>query len=208
MDLKSRGWLHFAGGVVLAGVLGFGIGGFGFAQWFQSRSPDNVGNWLQAGQWRTAATIGAENADPITRALIAKFGLLAMSSDETMYFFAAFDDSGGRMRGDCNYQITGTDPDTRWWSITLYGNDGFLVENGDDAFSMDHTRVTRAEDGSFNIRISPENSMSENNWISDAGAGRFSLTLRLYNPARDVIEDPTGATLPIIKKLSCEGESA
>jgi hypothetical protein len=35
------------------------------------------------------------------------------------------------------------------------------------------------------------------------GKGRFSLTLRLYNPGPGIVLDPAHAALPTLKRVSC-----
>ena len=40
------------------------------------------------------------------------------------------------------------------------------------------------------------------NWIPLA-PGRFSLSLRLYNPGPRVVFDPAHVVLPTLKKVSC-----
>ena len=208
MSNASLTRLHPLAGILMAGILGAIIGGAGFLHWFKTRDPDNMSNWIEAGQWETASSIGAASADPITRALVARFGLLAMSSDETMYFFTANDSTGDRLIDSCSYEIVGTDPATRWWSVTLYDKDSFLVDNGQNAFSMDKTRLTRTDGQNFRIAISNDNDGAFENWISNSGAGEFMLTLRLYNPDEAVIANPSGTVLPTVSRISCKGDQA
>jgi hypothetical protein len=44
---------------------------------------------------------------------------------------------------------------------------------------------------------------ADGNWIPIA-RGRFNLTIRLYNPAAEVIADPAHVALPTIRKETCE----
>tara|TARA_B100000678_G_scaffold259037_1_gene239035 strand:+ start:853 stop:1473 length:621 start_codon:yes stop_codon:yes gene_type:complete len=194
---------------ILVGALLLGAiaGRFAFGQWLESRNPDNVGDWAHVGVWRTNLQVGSTAADPVTRAFVARFGLLGLAKEETIYFASGFDEEGEEHTRGCTYEFTGKDPGARWWSITLYGDDGFLLDNGDDAYSMDKTRVARADDGTFKITISPTRGDAEN-WISDKGEGGFSLALRMYNPEPGVVADPGSADLPEMRKIGCEGEGA
>jgi hypothetical protein len=158
------------------------------------------------GPWNTNLSTGSAASDPYTRASVAFHGLLALNRSETLYYSATRDSNGNALTGDCRYAITGRDPDTRWWSITAYGPDDFLISNPADGllnldrYSVAKTTAMREPDGSFRAVVGAQ--PQAGNWIY-AGHGKFSLTLRLYNPAAAVAADPTGATLPSIKRLGC-----
>ena len=63
------------------------------------------------------------------------------------------------------------------------------------------TAVTRRPDGTFAVTLSKK--PAEGDWIPVA-AGRFDLTVRLYNPQAAAVADPTHVALPTIKKAACE----
>ena len=108
--------------------------------------------------------------------------------------------AGARLDGGCAYRIAGRDPDTRWWSITAYGADDYLIANPANRYSISKNSVMRDADGGFDAEVSAASRAS--NWIPVARAP-FSLTLRLYNPAPRVAADPVHAVLPKIEKVSC-----
>jgi|SRR3974390_458397 len=153
------------------------------------------------GPWTTSVAIGSPQSDPYTRAAEALHGLFALKRDETIYFTATTDDAGNNLDGRCSYEIRGEDPDARWWSITVYGTDDFLIPNPEHRYSVAKTTVARNANGSFDIRIG--GSDRSPNWIP-AGSGRFSLTLRLYNPGAVMTTlDPQVVALPTLKRVSC-----
>lgn len=152
------------------------------------------------GPWRTSLSIGNVQGDPYTRARTALHGLFALSRSETIYYTAVTDDGGRPLDGRCRYRLSGPDPDARWWSITTYGADDFLIPNPAGRYSVSKTNVVRDKSGTFSLQLGGPQGGA--NWIP-AGAGRFSLTLRLYNPAPDVALDPAHAVLPAIEKGSC-----
>jgi hypothetical protein len=152
------------------------------------------------GPWSTNLAIGSPQSDPYTRASTAVHGLLALNREETLYYTATRDGDGRPLDGGCRYAITGRDPDTRWWSITAYGNDDFLVANPANRYSVAMTTIARAKDGGFSVQVGGLGDGA--NWIPTV-SGRFSLTLRLYNPAPTIAIDPEHATLPSLKKVSC-----
>lgn len=163
-----------------------------------------LGSDVSVGPWETDLTIGSTQADPYTRARVAVAGLLALNRNETIYFTAGRDDAGDKLRASCSYKITGVDPLARWWSITLYGEDHYLVPNPQNRYSVGGETVQRNADGSFVISVGPEE--TGGNWIP-TGDGQngdtFTLTLRLYNPDEKAARDPGGISLPQIAKEAC-----
>jgi hypothetical protein len=95
----------------------------------------------------------------------------------------------------------GLDPPARWWSITAYGADDFLIPNTADRYSASMNSVTRRKDGTFAVTLSQQ--QPEGDWIPVA-AGHFDLTIRLYNPQAEVAADLARVVLPTIKKIACE----
>jgi len=186
--------LRLLGAIVLSAVLGLG------SAWYQVRYSTGQGNAIQNGPWRTDLTAGGSNADMYTRARVALFGLLALNKSETVYYTARNDSAGERFDPKCSYRIDGRDPDARWWSFTVYGNDSFLVPNPQNKYSVSKNSVVRSTDGTFTIRLS--GSAEPQNWIATSPDG-FDVTLRLYNPGPTVLADPAGVALPSITKEAC-----
>jgi len=154
---------------------------------------------VRDGPWETSLAVGSAQSGPYLRAYIAIHGLLALNRSETIYYSASRDDRGDSLSGRCVYRVTGRDPDARWWSITAYGSDDFLIANPARRFSVSKTSVRRRADGSFAIAVSQD--AGGENWIPVRDA--FSLTLRLYNPGGRVTADPAHALLPAIRKERC-----
>lgn len=153
------------------------------------------------GAWSHSRAAGASAADPYTRAVIAREGLLALSAREAVYFSLDRDAEGNELNESCVYDLVGAPLAARWWSVTLYARDGFLVDNNDHAPSVDATRL--GLDQSWSVRIAPVQGNNAH-WISSRGAGRgFSLMLRVYNPQRDFTR--SAAALPTLNTVSCAG---
>jgi hypothetical protein len=189
--------MHFALKAITAFVVGAALGlAFTWLTVFHGNMPGGVSD----GPWRTNLLIGSAGGDMFTRASVAVHGLLALNRSETVYYTAAADSDGAKLDGRCTYAIDGRDPDTRWWSITAYAGDDYLIPNPAKRYSISRNSVIRANDGSFTARVSP--AASGGNWIATAGKP-FSLTLRLYNPGASIVADPVHAALPTIKKVSC-----
>lgn len=158
------------------------------------------------GAWSFNRATGSTAAGPYTRAIIAKEGLLALGAREALYFNLAEDQDGRPLSEGCVYEIAGRAPAARWWSVTLYAEDGFLAQNGDHAHSVDASYVRTGRDGQWRARIAPVRGDARY-WLSSREARRdFSLTLRVYNPHREF--QPSPETLPTLVRLSCAGETS
>jgi hypothetical protein len=153
------------------------------------------------GPWRTNLLIGSSGGDAVTRAKVAAHGLLALNRNETLYYTAVADGAGARLTSDCDYRVSGRDPDARWWSITAYAADDFLIPNAANRYSISKNEVMRGGGGSFSADVAAASQSA--NWIPVSG-GAFSLTLRLYNPGASVARDPAHAVLPKLEKISCK----
>ena len=138
---------------------------------------------------------------PFALLLVGLENLFALNRNETIYFTATKDDGGQTLDGKCRYEIHGRDPNARWWSITAYGDDDFLIPNPENIYSVSTTNVVRGKDGSFSIAVGGARGTNAN-WIP-TGDGAFSLSLRLYNPGPDVALDPSQAALPSLKRIAC-----
>lgn len=154
------------------------------------------------GAWSTSLGYGTKATDPLTRALVARAGLLALPSSETLYWSATSDASGAALDGDCRYSLVGKPLDTRWWSVTLYDVDGYLVDNPHKLWSVNGADIGRGADGMWRVRISPDKPQ-DGAWLPAPEGQDFHLTLRLYNPGATLRSDPAAADLPRITREGC-----
>lgn len=158
------------------------------------------------GAWAFNRAAGSVAADPYTRAIVARYGLLALSARETVYFTLSTDERGQPLDESCVYELAGRAFDARWWSVTLYANDSYLARNDDHAGSVDATRVHLGADGVWRARIAPVQGDAIY-WLSSRSARRgFSVTLRVYNPGPDFA--PSAEALPVLRTISCPGGAA
>jgi hypothetical protein len=153
------------------------------------------------GPWQTNLAVGSEEASPYLRASVAVHGLLALNQSETIYYHAYGDESGKVFDGNNVYRIEGKAPDARWWSITLYGADDFLIPNELNRYSYSGNSVAYDKDGKFTIYLSKTRKPGD--WLPLGDHNRFSLSLRLYNPGESVRKNPAGIELPhIVREVS------
>lgn len=185
--------LKIAAVLVIGTVLGLA------ATWFfviRGAMPGGVSD----GPWKTNLLIGSSGGDMRTRAAVAVHGLLALNRHETIYYSTYTDSDGNKLDGNCTYLVAGRDPPTRWWSITAYAADDYMIPNPAHRYSVSKNSVARNASGEFLATLSAK--PSGHDWIALDGKP-FSLTLRLYNPADAVAGDPAHVALPSIKKVSC-----
>lgn len=186
--------LSLVASIVAAVVVGLG------SAYFAVQSAMPAGSVVKNGPWSANLAAGGTNADNYTRTAVAIAGLLALNKDETIYYGTTEDSAGEPFDPKCAYRIEGRDPEARWWSITAYAKDHFLIDHPSKRYSVSKTSVVRAADGGFVIRVST--AQAEQNWIAASPDG-FQLTLRLYNPGASVRDDPAGVALPTITKEAC-----
>jgi hypothetical protein len=180
--------------LVAAVVLGVG------SAYVAARYATGGETFVTNGPWATNLATGGADADMYTRTFVALTGLLALNKDETIYYNATEDSAGDALDGRCSYRVEGRDPDARWWSITVYGTDHYLIDNPANRYSVSQTSIARAPDGTFVVRLSAVEETG--NWIATSPDG-FQVTLRLYNPGASVKEKPADAPLPAIVKEAC-----
>ena len=155
---------------------------------------------IRSGAWTARTTDGSELMSMHQRAVVACTGLWAMQSHEAVYFTALHDSNGRRLSCRETYRIQGTDFPARWWSVTAYRNYQ-LIPNVEQRYSCSKTNIIREEDGSWCLTLSPQ--PQPGNWIPlGETPGQLVITLRLYNPDANGIEEIANRPLPEIMLVS------
>ncbi len=155
------------------------------------------------GVWSTSVERGSSDANAYVRGTTAIQALLAMRSDQAVYYAAFTDEEGRELDPRCTYEIAGGALPAAWWSVTVYDG-AYLVRNDDVAPSVDATRV--GEGTRWSAQLAPTRADAEH-WLSSRDADRPNLLLRLYEPAQSVLDDPASITAPTVRRLSCEEAS-
>lgn len=138
-------------------------------------------------------TMGVYGNYYLKRAVVAQIGLGANLPEDAIYPLNLFDDGGKSLEGANRYMIhfdKGAMPPVHgFWSITLYDEQGFQVQNSLNRFAVSSWMpFLYNADGSLDVYLqngSP-GAQKEANWLP-APKGRFNLTMRLYAPDRDVL---------------------
>ena len=142
--------------------------------------------------WAYSTKIGRYGTAYVDRAAIAMFGLGALEPEDAVYGFGGVDSAGRSLNGGSRYVLhfdKGALPPARaFWSVTLYGPDGFFVANSINRYAIgDRDKLAYNPDGSLDIYIQHErpDAGKESNWLP-APEGEFNLAMRLYWPKPDV----------------------
>lgn len=155
--------------------------------------------------WLYNPYVGSDEANGLTRAAVAVIGFLGMIKEESLYFIAKTDSNNQLLSGQCKYTVSGviTNKDTRWWSLTVYDVDtDKLIANTENRYSYNSNTIKLNQDGSFSLTITSE--QQEGNWIPVKVNSTFDLTLRLYNPNKNIVESPHSYQLPTVVRESCK----
>ena len=93
--------------------------------------------------------------------------------------------------------------DKGFWSITVYGDDNFLIDNELNRYCVnDRSNITANADGTYDIYLQaarPEEEARVRNWLPTGSEG-FHLYMRIYLPEESAINGTWKA--PTITKIS------
>lgn len=143
--------------------------------------------------WTYSLEFGRYGHAHLRRACVAFKGLAALAAEEAVYATADFDDAGehldGKQRYVLHFPAGQLPPVDALWSLSLYGEDRFFVDNPMRRYAIgDRTAQLQYDaDGGLTLQIQHDAPASTSNWLP-APAGRFYLILRLYHPRAEFLE--------------------
>jgi hypothetical protein len=154
------------------------------------------------GVWTFHPRAAGPEADPYSRAALARNGALPLATGEGASFVARTDAAGMPLTGACSYRLSGTTPPARAWTLAIFDPDGGLVANGVGRYGLTAQEIVRAREGGFEIAISA--AAMPGNWLPLGPTKRFLIVLNLYDTpvnALGVAIDP--ASLPRLVRTGC-----
>ena len=134
---------------------------------------------LKIGAWTAWPRSGSVDIDPYARAIIARSGELPIGTGDGVAFYARTDDAGNPFDGRCSFVLSGMTPSARYWTLTLYDQEGRLVANTIDRHGFTSAELLRDVSGRFAINVGPR--ARAGNWLPSGGVEHFALVLRLYD---------------------------
>jgi hypothetical protein len=191
----ARLLLKGAAALTAAAAIGLGTAWLAVAVLAQ---PSSVRN----GPWITPLLEADSASNPYRRAHLAVFGGGGLNRKEAIYFGTSEDGEGEPLRGGCDYVIEGRSLDARWWSLTAYGPDRFLIANDVGRYSYTSLGLGLKPGDPFTIQMSPAPKIG--NWLPAGQADHLRLVLRVYNPGPGVTSDIATASLPAITREACQ----
>lgn len=144
--------------------------------------------------WSTINNGAEFGSDYYTRTAVARSNILVNKNNETKYFYLDTSDDGKALHGDKSYTITlpqGKIPVNGFWSLTLYNSHHFFVQNSINRYSVGTKTpdFKYNKDGSLTLYIQAEapDKTREHNWLPSPKEENFSLYIRAYWPAKEVL---------------------
>lgn len=138
--------------------------------------------------WAFTTKTGIYGTDYLMRALITAIGLGANRPQDAVYPTSEKNAHGASYDGRKNYVVHfekgQTPPVSGFWSITMYNEQFFFVENPINRYSISPRQDLKFNsDGSLDLYLQHESpgADKESNWLP-APAGKFYLMLRMYWP--------------------------
>lgn len=182
----------------LIGIVAITVGG-GFATYqistWKNASQQSIGSWQTIGKDKDV-----NSNDLLSIAQIAVFATYPLTKKEVIYLNANTDSEGNPIDPKSDYVIEGKKFDARYWSITAYDQDGFLIKNPINKYSYNFEDIKYATDSS-SYKINLSATQKPENWLPTTAAQKIALVIRLYQPSDELRESLNLETLPIIKKI-------
>ena len=158
-----------------AGAIGLALG-VAASGWILADPPFGA---VTIGPWRVAAKAGSLEADPYTRAALARSGEIPLALGEGLKLVARVDSAGRPLDRRCLYRVGTHTPAARYWTLSLTDADGYPVENAAGRYGFRSSEILRDGDGGFSIYVSAL--AHSGNWLPIGHFQTFALALRLYD---------------------------
>ncbi len=138
--------------------------------------------------------IGTYGTDYTSRAGVAVWGLGANLREDAIYPSCNVDQQGQPLDGNQPYVIHfpkgGAPPAQAFWSLTLYDQDGYFVNNPINRYAIgDRSQLRPNADGSIDIYVQQRDpgGVKTTNWLP-APPSHFNLLMRVYWPSSAMLQ--------------------
>lgn len=171
-----------------------------WSAWLAVRSPAPV-DTITLGAWQAWPNAGTADADPYSRARLARTGEIPLGSGEGLSLLALTDDSGAALVSTCTYRIFGQTPPARLWTVSIEDRNGHAVPERNGVAALSSDTLLRSPDGTFEVLLSAR--PQTGNWISTEAAESFRVSVRLYDTTARTGTELTTLVMPSIKRTTC-----
>ncbi|WP_337966629.1 DUF1214 domain-containing protein [uncultured Flavobacterium sp.] len=180
--------------IILSIVLGSAVGVYNIKSG-KSDSQRIIGNWQTVDKDKDLNT-----ADLLTIAQVAVYGPYALTKKEVIYVSTSTDSEGNELDPKADYIISGKNLEAKYWSITAYDENGFLIKNPISKYSYNLENVKYDTDN-ISYKINLSGTEKKENWLPTNDAKKITLIIRLYLPSEELRNNLTVQTLPTIQKV-------
>jgi len=160
---------------------------------------------VRSGPWSAWYAAGMPDADPYTKAHVARSGILPIVSTTAMQFIARTDDTGDRLQSECHYRVTVPEVPAFWWSLALYDAEGKVIANPAERHAFNSKIVLNGPERTIPIMIAP--TPRSGYWLPSGEDQDLLLVFRVFRPY-DTADLASGEMpeeiLPRIDRVSCE----
>lgn len=190
--------------LALLGLLaaGFGIGIS--SAWYMAESTQPL-DAIKLGPWVASPNAGTPDADPYSRARLARTGELPLGSGEGLALVARTDNNGRELQSDCIYRVFGQTPQARLWTLSVEAADGQPIASRDGITAIGSSGLFRQRDGGLDIVVAPNPQAGI--WLASNGGKRsgipIRLVARLYDTPARTVTALTNFVMPAISRERC-----
>ena len=183
-------------------VLCISIVGGGASVWYTLKANER-GGAVTIGEWTAFPLIGTPEADPYSKARVAREGLLALGRAEGLSFSAQRDSAGQGLRRECSYRIEGPVPSARFWTLYAADSAGSVIRAGERRSAALHSnQLIRLADNSVSIAAGAH--PAPGNWLALSGAGPMTLVLTFFDTPIAAATGASDIVLPSIVEAGCD----
>ena len=187
--------LFIFAGVTL--ILGFG------SAWYMVERGTSIST-ASIGPWHIWLDAGKLDAEPYTRAHMARSGQMPITTTSALHFTSTTDSDGRKLYPSCDYEITGRAFNALWWNLAVYDPAGQPIPNKAGRHAFSSKNVAILPDGTFKIRLAPRT--RPGNWLPSGDGSSVVLLLSVIRPASAPVSGmrrSRGDLLPQIRRVSC-----
>lgn len=186
--------------ILLSSVIA--VGGGAASAWYALESAEGIGALTVRG-WTAYPDAGSPQADPYSKARVAREADLPLGRAEGISFSTARDSGGEPLRRQCSYRIEGEVPSARFWTVHVAAANAADGAPDGRAAALSSLALLREADSSVVVVASRH--PAPGNWLALDGQGAMRLVLTLYDTPVASNEDIAETELPQVLRIGCDG---
>ena len=133
-------------------VICIAVLGGGASVWYALQAKESLGA-VTIGEWTAFPDIGTPDADPYSKARVAREGSLSLGRAEGLSFVAQQDSGGQTLRRECEYKLEGPVPSARFWTLYAADTADALIGSGKRRAAAFHSYELLRRGRQFGFRL-------------------------------------------------------